>query len=134
LKDLLEALRTDRELRGTFIATIRSVAEGGASELSDSERLVLLAEIALSGQISYCDLELATIRGRLSLPSKQLIVSVHDFKGRPERLYNLVDELNHSFSTVNKIVWTARTLRDNIEAFEILQQRQQPAIALYIGA
>jgi 3-dehydroquinate dehydratase/shikimate dehydrogenase len=34
---------------------------------------------------------------------------------------------------VNKIVWTARTVRDNIEAFEILQSRQKPTIALCMG-
>jgi 3-dehydroquinate dehydratase/shikimate dehydrogenase len=61
------------------------------------------------------------------------IISVHDFKSRPDRLYNLIGELNESSSDVNKIVWTARSIRDNIEAFEILQTRQKPTIAICMG-
>jgi len=34
---------------------------------------------------------------------------------------------------VVKIVWTARTIRDNLEAFEILQHKQKPTIALCMG-
>jgi 3-dehydroquinate dehydratase/shikimate dehydrogenase len=34
---------------------------------------------------------------------------------------------------VNKLVWTARTIRDNLEAFEIVQSRQRPTIALCMG-
>ncbi|MGA2499487.1 MAG: type I 3-dehydroquinate dehydratase, partial [Tepidisphaeraceae bacterium] len=32
-----------------------------------------------------------------------------------------------------KIVWTARTIRDNLEAFELLQNRSKPMIALCMG-
>ena len=41
--------------------------------------------------------------------------------------------LNAAPADVNKIVWTARTIRDNLEAFEILQHRQKPTIALCMG-
>ncbi len=34
---------------------------------------------------------------------------------------------------IAKIVWLARSIRDNIEAFEILQSRQKPTIALCMG-
>jgi 3-dehydroquinate dehydratase len=63
----------------------------------------------------------------------RLIVSSHDFKNRPDRLYNLIDDLNRSPSSINKIVWLARSIRDNIEAFELLQTRQKPTIALCMG-
>jgi 3-dehydroquinate dehydratase/shikimate dehydrogenase len=62
-----------------------------------------------------------------------LIISSHDFKGRPERLYNVLSELNANPSEIAKIVWMARSIRDNLEAFEILQTRQKPTIALCMG-
>jgi 3-dehydroquinate dehydratase / shikimate dehydrogenase len=62
-----------------------------------------------------------------------LIASSHDFHGRPDRLYNILDELNTLPAGVTKIVWTARTVRDNLEAFEILQNKQKPTIALCMG-
>jgi 3-dehydroquinate dehydratase len=34
---------------------------------------------------------------------------------------------------VAKIVWTARTVRDNLEAFELLRHRAKPTIALCMG-
>jgi len=62
-----------------------------------------------------------------------LIVSSHDFSGRPDRLYQIVEQLNQSGGDVVKIVWTARSIRDNLEAFEILQKRVKPTIALCMG-
>ncbi|HSV13915.1 MAG TPA: shikimate dehydrogenase, partial [Tepidisphaeraceae bacterium] len=62
-----------------------------------------------------------------------LILSSHDFTGRPARLTNIVNDLFESSADVAKIVWTARTIRDNLEAFEILQHKQKPTIALCMG-
>ena len=41
--------------------------------------------------------------------------------------------MNAVAGDVNKLVWTARTIRDNLEAFELLQHRQKPTIALCMG-
>src|SRR5204863_9451724 len=49
------------------------------------------------------------------------------------RLYNLLADLNASGGDINKIVWTARTIRDNFEVFEILQNRTKPTVALCMG-
>jgi 3-dehydroquinate dehydratase/shikimate dehydrogenase len=65
--------------------------------------------------------------------SARVIASTHDLEGRPDRLYNIISELNQSGSDISKIVWMARSIRDNIEAFEILQTRQKPTIALCMG-
>src|SRR5207253_9106840 len=51
----------------------------------------------------------------------------------PDRLYNILEQLNQSQARIVKIVWLARSIRDNIEAFEILQNRQKPTIALCMG-
>jgi 3-dehydroquinate dehydratase/shikimate dehydrogenase len=122
------------------VATCRPEREGGFSQLDDADRLILLAKAAEAGA-AYVDVELDR-----SLPRAQpyieqvprehrpgVIVSSHDFKGRPDRLYNLIAEMNASIAEVNKIVWTARSLRDNLEAFEILTTRQKPTIALCMG-
>jgi 3-dehydroquinate dehydratase/shikimate dehydrogenase len=116
------------------IITYRAANEGGISNDDDRsrvERLSFFGDFA-----KHTDVELETLR-RTGATREQfafsLIVSTHDFKGRPSRLYNIIDELNQSVSDINKIVWMARSIRDNIEAFEILQTRQKPTIALCMG-
>jgi 3-dehydroquinate dehydratase/shikimate dehydrogenase len=115
------------------IITCRPVWEGGQSIKSDAGRFDELFSLA---HLAYAvDLELETFR-RLQFDRAQfgrLILSVHDFTARPTRLTNLVQELYDSPADVVKIVWTARTIRDNLEAFEILQQAQKPTIALCMG-
>ena len=41
--------------------------------------------------------------------------------------------MNAHHAAVSKIVWTARTVRDNLEAFELLKTRQKPTIAFCMG-
>jgi 3-dehydroquinate dehydratase/shikimate dehydrogenase len=116
------------------IITMRAPWEGGRPSVStDADRVETLS--FLSHLATYTDVELETFkkldvdRGRFS----RLILSSHDFTGRPDRLYNVLAELNASPADVAKIVWTARTVRDNIEAFEILLNKQKPTIALCMG-
>ena len=118
-----------------MILTCRPVAEGGESTLNDVERIAFL-DAASATTTPYVDVELQTYRRVPGVGEKiprQLIVSAHDFTGRPARLYNLVEEMNLSTGSVNKLVWRARSVRDNLEAFELLQTRQKPTIALCMG-
>jgi 3-dehydroquinate dehydratase/shikimate dehydrogenase len=129
------AIQLLKDLSLPIVATNRPADEGGESELSDEQRFDFLRSQPLE-KASFIDIEWKTLKqfGSRSVELKpRLIVSAHDFKGRPDRLYNLIDELNQSHSAVNKIVWMARSIRDNIEAFEILQSRQKPTIALCMG-
>jgi 3-dehydroquinate dehydratase/shikimate dehydrogenase len=121
------------------IVTRRPEWEGGHSSEGDGERLRRLFEAA-EDVSDYVDVELksAVHVPALSVPeprglSPHIIVSSHDFSGRPARLTNLVHELNGSGADVVKIVWLARSIRDNLEAFEILQHRRKPTIALCMG-
>lgn len=116
------------------IMTIRAPWEGGRpSELTDAERVAALQ--FYSHLTAYTDIELETFKrtpvNRSELTG--LIVSSHDFAGRPDRLYNTLAELNASSADIVKLVWTARTIRDNLEAFEILQKKQTPTIAICMG-
>ena len=139
--DVVE-LRLDRLTQGIalpqypvpVIVTCRPEWEGGESTLPDGERIALLE--AASANARYADVELATLRRHpdaRTFLAQRLIVSAHDFKGRPDRLTNLIIEMNAAGGDVNKLAWMARSVRDNLEAFELLQTRQKPTIALCMG-
>jgi 3-dehydroquinate dehydratase / shikimate dehydrogenase len=118
------------------IVTCRSQDDGGQSRLSWVERIALLSEAAAEGA-KYVDVELATYR-KIPRPlrsgsGRPVILSMHDHSGRPPRLHNLEIEMAEAFASAHKIVWTARTVRDNIEAFEVLQRQKRPTIALCMG-
>ncbi|MFI5381353.1 MAG: type I 3-dehydroquinate dehydratase [Tepidisphaerales bacterium] len=119
------------------IVTCRPTWEGGQSNLSDADRMAVLD--AAAEEAAYIDIELKADRAGLRLfqfprdSRPGIIFSSHDFTGRPDRLYNTVEELEQSPCDVAKIVWTARTIRDNLEAFELLRNRSKPMIALCMG-
>ncbi len=115
------------------IVTCRPTWEGGRSSATDTQRAALLASAAPDA--AYIDLELKTFR-RSSIPRdlyRRLILSSHDFGGRPDRLTSRFADLIDAPCDVAKIVWTARTIRDNLEAFELAQSRHKPTIALCMG-
>lgn len=118
-----------------LIITVRSPNEGGRGNQTSAERIRLLEEVEAMNPLLYLDVELQTLKDEEPNTgfSNSLIISSHDFKGRPEKLHNLALEMEDWSADVVKIVWTARTIRDNLEAFEILQSRQRPTIALCMG-
>lgn len=118
------------------IITCRPTWEGGHSHLPDGERRSLMVHAHTTLGVKHVDIELETLRKTSENPHENSvgrIISSHDFEGRPVKLNNLVAELNAAPGEVAKIVWTARTIRDNLEAFELLQHRQKPMIALCMG-
>lgn len=137
-EEILGILLRDRVLPA--IVTCRPEWEGGQCELDDAQRVAILMQAARQGA-AYIDVELKAVQTDQNIWTQvsqersdcRLILSSHDFAGRPERLYNIVHDLNELPADVTKIVWTARTVRDNLEAFELLSQRPRPAIALCMG-
>lgn len=119
------------------IVTCRPTWEGGHCQLEESQRLMLLREAAHHS--AYIDIELKALAGIAGLSTEPrtrrsgVICSSHDFATRPAKLYQLLSELNDTNADVAKIVWTARSIRDNLEAFEILLNRAKPTIALCMG-
>ena len=66
--------------------------------------------------------------------STGLILSTHDFTTRPPDLdQRILAMADAPACRVIKAAWRARSLRDNLEAFEILQRRLKPTIALCMG-
>ncbi len=133
------------------IVTVRDEAEGGAFSGSDDERIAMwqAAANAVPG-CAYIDTELSTYHTRQSIQSAvkgiahetsrpaedrpRVIISFHDFRGRPAGLSSRIAEMwADPGSAVAKVVWTARTARDNLEAFELLRIRAKPTIALCMG-
>lgn len=133
MTDANEVARVARESILPCVVTCRPTWEGGQSELGDDQRVEIL-EAATLGNVRYVDVELETLRHGVERPSgAQVIVSSHDFVGRPEKLLNIVLEMNERAGDINKVVWTARSIRDNLEAFELIRDRQKPTIALCMG-
>ncbi len=138
LDDISDELDVRHIVQGAMlpcILTCRPTWEGGRSLLGNEERMQLLQGGAVD-RARYIDVELKTIeqmRDFASPADVKLIVSSHDFTGRPDKLHNLILQMNESRASINKIVWTARTVRDNLEAFDLLRTRQKPTIALCMG-
>tara|TARA_R110002096_G_scaffold435816_1_gene663059 strand:+ start:72738 stop:74390 length:1653 start_codon:yes stop_codon:yes gene_type:complete len=133
------------------IVTCRPHWEGGEYHSDDDERISLYEALGTSDHPpAYIDVELATytrsanIRQKVNLAvdhpkqhrkvTTRLILSSHDFEGRPSDLTRKIIAMNDEPAcAVVKIAYRARSIRDNLELFEILRDRQKPTIALGMG-
>jgi 3-dehydroquinate dehydratase / shikimate dehydrogenase len=137
------------------IVTCRPHWEGGEYQGDDDERISLYIALGTSDHPpAYIDVELATytrsanIKEKINLAvgykklnklfgrrtSTRLILSSHDFEGRPADLTRRIIAMNNEPAcSVVKIAYRARSIRDNLELFEILRDRQKPTIALGMG-
>lgn len=137
------------------IVTCRSASEGGAFDGDETDRVSLYERLGTADGKSetaprYLDIELAAytksenIKQKVNLAvehpeqlravSTGLILSMHDFQQRPADLSRrLLLARQQSAAKVTKLAFRARSLRDNLELFEILAQRDRPTIALGMG-
>lgn len=133
------------------IVTCRPHWEGGEYHGDDDERIVLFEALGTSETPpAYIDVELATytrsknIRQKINLAvnhpkqvravTTRLILSSHDFEGRPSDLTRKIIAMQEEPAcSVVKIAYRARSIRDNLDLFEILADRQKPTIALCMG-
>jgi len=133
------------------LVTCRPVWEGGSYGGDESVRISLLEALAASGeQARYIDVELAAYRRSANLRQKVLlavghpgqvrpvetglILSSHDFTGRPRDLLQRIEAMTADPAcAVIKVAWMARSLRDNLETFDLLAERRKPMIALCMG-
>lgn len=71
---------------------------------------------------------------QLRAVTPRLILSTHDFTGRPADLSRrLLAMQDQDAASVVKVAFHARSLRDNLEVFDLLRERQRPMIALAMG-
>ena len=132
------------------IVTCRPHWEGGEYHGDDAERIALVEALGTSDSPpAYVDVELATFtqsaqtKARITQalakadgsPAARLILSTHDFVGRPADLTRKIMAMqDEPACAVVKVAYRARSIRDNLELFEILRDRQKPTIALGMGA
>ena len=133
------------------ILTCRLAREGGGYN-GDEPTRVELFERATSGMRlpAYLDVEwgayqnsnlfrqridqLVDHRDQDQPTTTGLILSSHDFENRPLDLSERIKAMAATPAcSVIKIVWQARSLRDNLEAFEIISQHNKPTIVLCMG-
>lgn len=141
------------------IATCRPVSEGGAYDGPEDARIALFERLGTAfGRLEsgeqehpprYLDVEYATyarsanIRQKIHLAIEHpeqlralqtsLILSTHDFAGRPRDLTRRLLAMRQTPAKVLKVAYLARSLRDNLELFDLLAQRDRPMIALAMG-
>ncbi len=133
------------------ILTCRPIWEGGLCELDDEQRLkVFERAMTASRPPAYIDIELdsyhrsSSVRnivarwvdhpGQVGPADAGLILSSHDFERRPVDLYQRIEAMAAAPACrVIKLAWQVRSLRDNIEAFEIMRQGYKPTIAVCMG-
>ncbi len=141
---IIRSVAESRPAGMPLILTIRSAAEGGAWDGDEVERMSRL--IALAPSADYIDVEWATwqksanIRQKIGLAlgeeaaGRRMILSMHDFNGRPAKLMTtLAAMLDEERAEVVKLVWRARTVRDNFEAIELVRSAPRPVTALCMG-
>jgi 3-dehydroquinate dehydratase/shikimate dehydrogenase len=136
------------------VLTCRPTWEGGHFDGEEQKRVSVIEHAGLptaSGRTpAYIDVELAAYQVSANLRQKVglvvdherqvrqvtagLILSSHDFQTRPADLLQKVHAMAQAPACrVIKVAWRARSLRDNIEAFELVSQRLKPTIALCMG-
>jgi 3-dehydroquinate dehydratase/shikimate dehydrogenase len=133
------------------IVTCRPEWEGGLYSGDEDERVSMFEALGTSDHPpAYIDVELAAytrsanIRQKINLavdhPKQErhvrtrLILSSHDFTGRPADLTRKILAMQaEPACAVVKVAYRARSIRDNLELFDILSERQKPTIALGMG-
>ena len=149
---LNELTRLIAECPLPVILTCRSATEGGDYDGDEADRVSLLEKLCINSEHppAYLDFELAcyqksaNIRQKINLcvdhPKQErdvrtrLILSMHDFDGRPKDLMRrLADAWAEPAASVVKFAFRARSIRDNLEIFEILRDAPKPTIGLGMG-
>lgn len=142
------------------IVTCRIASEGGHYDGPEDARVALYERLGTAfGTLPdgrpespprYLDIEHAVYSRSANLRQKiglavdhpeqirdvrtSLILSMHDQHGRPADLSRrLLSMRSYAIARILKLAWRARSLRDNLELFDILRERDRPTIALGMG-
>ncbi len=136
------------------IVTCRSTTEGGSYDGGEEARVALYERLGtaqgkgehpprfLDFELDrYCSsenlrmkIDLAVDASRLREHAPSLILSNHDFAGRPADLTRRLLRMRaQPAAKILKFAFRARSLRDNLELFDMLAERDRPLIALGMG-
>lgn len=133
------------------ILTCRPEWEGGQYTGDEQTRVSLFEDVCASDYPPrFIDIELAAYTRSENFRQKvnlcvdharqprdlktSLILSTHDFTGRPRDLLQRVERMTgEDACAMLKVVWAARSIRDNLEAFDLIRERAKPTTALCMG-
>ncbi len=135
------------------IITCRTKQEGGGYDGDDMARIALYESLCVRADAPaprYIDLEHASYSRSANLRQKvklavdhpeqirdlrtSLILSTHDFAGRPNDLLRRVTSMaSEPAAAVIKVAYRARSLRDNLELLDLPAQTGKPTISLGMG-
>lgn len=145
------ARRLVRESPMPCIVTVRAAAEGGGWDGDETDRISFLEAVCTADHPPrYIDVELSSLERSANLRQKVLlcvdhpgqvrdglpglIVSAHDFMGRPGDLSRRIGLMwGDPACAVAKLAWRARSLRDVTESVELLSMRSKPTAAICMG-
>ena len=151
LDDLPDVLRLVDGSPLPCIVTCRPTWEGGFYDGDEDERVAMFERLGTSDTPPrYIDAELAAYTRSANEQMKinlavdhpgqkrdlrtRLILSSHDFSGRPADLTRRVLRMQREpAASVNKVAFRARSLRDNLELFDLLAESPRPMVALGMG-
>ncbi|MCL1885947.1 MAG: type I 3-dehydroquinate dehydratase [Dehalococcoidia bacterium] len=133
--DLLGAswVEISKDMRKPWIATNRLKSEGGAWEGSEETRIAELLKATTLGA-DVVDIELASPGLKEIVPQikkhAKCLISHHDMKRTPKRpiLQKIVDAQLSAGADICKVVTTANTARDSLNALVLL--RENPRVQL----
>lgn len=147
--DLMQRLVRESPL--ACIITCRIADEGGMYEGNEMDRISMLEHLGTSDSPpAYIDVELrsfahsANIRQKVELAvdhpnrarnvSTRLILSTHDFCERPTNLQRqLVAMADAPACAITKFAYTARSLRDALDVFDLVRSTPKPTIGIAMG-
>ena len=145
------ARRLVRECPLPCIVTVRIAAEGGGWDGDETDRISFLEAVCTADHPPrYIDVELSSLGRSANFRQKVLlcvdhaaqvrdglpglIVSAHDFTGRPADLSRRIGQMwGDPACAVAKVAWRARSLRDVTESVELLAMRSKPTAAICMG-
>lgn len=150
-REIAEIERLVRSSALPCIVTCRPTFEGGFYDGDDAARVSLYERLgAMEHPPRYIDVEHATVSRSANIRQKVLLVvdhpgqmrgletglilSMHDFERRPADLTRRVLAMREDrAAAVLKVAYRARSLRDNLELFDLVRQADRPMIALGMG-
>ncbi len=129
----------------TWIVTCRSAQEGGSFRGDTMERVSRLIAAA-RGTNAHVDFELAdwrrsdNIRQKIGLAAaassgevRRLILSSHDFAGRPQSLEAIVAEIIDDHQAVAKVAYRGVHIEDSLAALDAMHKHGSSVMAVCMG-
>ena len=114
------------------IVTCRPVREGGRWAGDEGQRLALLEEADRLGA-DFVDVELEALPRFRRQGRARLIVSYHNFSETPADLAAIARRIEATDADIVKLATHAKSLRDNLAMFRVLEAARKPTIAVTMG-